>query len=821
MPGIEDLEALKDHVSKSLERVEKIFFDINARMDLDRSPCDKIQNHAFYSTATRSFIDSLSITRSGGEDIQKSERQDNVTNQPISPCLQLDFGSLLAFSGIGLVLFDRSLHVRFAAASASGLASLIPTSGHEAIGALALAMIDRHLTADARSVLGDGIVIEREIEVGDGHWFHRVLAPYHTSIGVDGVVLTLIDISNQHQISEALAAANTAVRRSEDLRSRFLTSAGRELRQPLQSIRLVQGLLQNTAQGSGVSRLLARLDAAVSTMDALLGSLEDLDQLESQAIRPMVEEFSISELFDQLKDEFEPAIAAANLELRVIPTRCRVRSDRRLLARMIRNILSNAVKYTRFGRILMGCRRVDGMIRVEVWDTGLGIAETSRDAIFEDFRKMPNTGGVGPGGLGLGLAIVQRLSTLLGHSVGVRSRLGRGSAFSILVPGGAEGETATAVTRLLTEEPSPATKREGTVLVIAQDREIRETIELTLESVGYCALAFGESQEALNTRCWPDLIVCDQYLSNGVSGAELVARLRRKLQRLIPAVVMVDNEAAVASFSVLKNNIAALKTPIAGPRLIAALDEMLAGERDTPRGDGVGAPERSVAVIDPEHSMRGFLLHALASEGYRVTVLNDVDEYLADDCHRDDCLILDVDRQGRACLEGVTQLKKAGVLTPIIVVSGHADVGLAVRAMKDGASDIAEKPLTHHEIMVAVRRAVDNPPPEPSAQSASATTPAIDTSKLGHLTPRQRQILDMVLAGQPSKNIAADLSISQRTVEAHRAAIMRKMGSRSLPMLVRIVLGDGEPIEVPKPAVARSRRWPAGADEDVSARTGL
>ena len=821
MPSIDDLDALKDQVSKSLERVEQIFGDINARMDLHHGFSAPADSRAFYSTAAKSFIDSMSTTNTASICIDSKSQDDARGTSWSGPALQLDFRSLLAFSGIGLVLFDRRLHVRFSAASASGLASLIPTSGNEPIEALAIAMIDSNLRVDAQSVLSDGIVIEREIEVGDGHWFHRVLAPYHTAVGIDGVVLTLIDISNQHRIAEALAAAHLAVRRSEDLRSRFLSSAGRELRQPLQSIRLVQGLLQESAQGSGVSRLLARLDAAVGSMDALLGSLEDLDQLESQAVRPNLEDFSISDLFEQLRHEFEPAILAANLEWRIIPTRCHVRSDRRLLAQMIRNILSNAIKYTRFGRILMGCRRVDGQVRIEVWDTGLGIAETSRDAIFEDFRKMPNTGSAGPGGLGLGLAIVQRLSVLLGHAVGVRSRLGRGSAFSVLVPAAMAASIGPQKPAVVPDASTPTRKRHGTVLVVIQDRDTRETMELTLESAGYCALAVGDSLEAMNVRCWPDLIICDQRLQNGSSGPDLIARLRRKLRRGVPAIVLAESEAAVVSLGTSAQNLVGLKSPVAARKVIETLDLLLVEQSDPSEPGTSGAPEHAVAVIDPDQVLRSLLGHSLAKEGYRVDAFDSIEAYLAEAGHREDCLIIDIDRQGRANLECLSQLKTAGIMIPSIVVSGYADVGLAVRAMKDGAADIVEKPLTHEEVMASIRRAAEVRHKEPHQHSVPSTPHGIDQSKLAHLTPRQRQILDMVLAGQPSKNIAADLSISQRTVEAHRAAIMRKMGSRSLPMLVRIVLGDGEPIDVPKKPLVQSRRMIDGTVSDGSLRPSV
>ena len=195
--------------------------------------------------------------------------------------------------------------------------------------------------------------------------------------------------------------------------------------------------------------LIDRKDRASEAIVGMLDSLLDINRLETGAVEPVWAEFPIQELFVALTLEFAERARSKGLGWRVVPSKLAVRSDRRLLEDMVRNLLSNALRYTDKGKILLGCRRRGERLRIEVWDTGIGIPEDHIPTIFEEYHQVGE--GHRRGGLGLGLAIVQRLGESLAHPLGVRSRLGKGSIFSIEVPLAA----ATCVLESTTEAPQP------------------------------------------------------------------------------------------------------------------------------------------------------------------------------------------------------------------------------------------------------------------------------------------------------------------------------------------------------------------------------
>ena len=169
-------------------------------------------------------------------------------------------------------------------------------------------------------------------------------------------------------------------------------------------------------------------------MTGMLNTLLDINQIEVGAVKPETADFPVNDLLDQLKDELTYHAQAAGLGFRVMPCTLSIRSDRRLLEQMLRNLISNALKYTQRGRVLVGCRRRQGKLRIEIWDTGIGIPQSELKAIFEEYHQVDNAARQRSHGLGLGLSIVKSLGELLGHPIRVRSLQGKGSVFSIEVP---------------------------------------------------------------------------------------------------------------------------------------------------------------------------------------------------------------------------------------------------------------------------------------------------------------------------------------------------------------------------------------------------
>lgn len=231
-----------------------------------------------------------------------------------------------------------------------------------------------------------------------------------------------------------LHAAKDAAEQAHLAKSRFLAHAGHDLKQPLQAINMFTSMLERQVQTPRGQVLVRDLRAAQRSMHDLLNAILDISKLESGVVEPKPTDIPLAVLFDQMESEFEGLAADKGLRLRVVPTRLVVRSDPFLLERILRNLLANAVRYTEQGGVLMGCRRRGSELWIEVYDTGRGIAEADRRRIFEEFVQLDRPDRDRSEGIGLGLAIVERLARLLGHRLEVRSVEGRGSVFSVAVP---------------------------------------------------------------------------------------------------------------------------------------------------------------------------------------------------------------------------------------------------------------------------------------------------------------------------------------------------------------------------------------------------
>ncbi|WP_448206203.1 ATP-binding protein [Azospirillum sp. sgz302134] len=231
-----------------------------------------------------------------------------------------------------------------------------------------------------------------------------------------------------------LHAAKDAAEQAHLAKSRFLAHAGHDLKQPLQAINMFTGMLErqvNTPRGTALVR---DLRLAQRSMNDLLNAILDISKLESGVVEPKPEAVPLAKLFDQLDSEFAGLAADKDLSFRVVPTRVMVCSDPFLLERILRNLLTNAVRYTDEGGVLLGCRRRGDTVWIEVYDTGRGIAEADRRRIFEEFVQLDRPDRDRSEGIGLGLAIVDRLARLLDHRLDVRSSEGRGSVFAVGVP---------------------------------------------------------------------------------------------------------------------------------------------------------------------------------------------------------------------------------------------------------------------------------------------------------------------------------------------------------------------------------------------------
>ncbi len=235
---------------------------------------------------------------------------------------------------------------------------------------------------------------------------------------------------------EALEAKGEAERACL-ARSKFLAAASHDLRQPVQSLLLLIEVMKIRLSGTPMEKVTTQMEHALDALRLLLNSLLDMSKLDAGVVIPETEDVNLGQLLSRLAEEYRVRAAHGGLELRLVPTTLRIVTDPTLLERLMRNLLENALRYTASGRILLGCRRAGNGVRIEVIDTGMGIAPENHEAVFEEFHQVGNANRDRSQGLGLGLAIVRRLVTLLGGHIELRSALGRGARFSLVLPGNA------------------------------------------------------------------------------------------------------------------------------------------------------------------------------------------------------------------------------------------------------------------------------------------------------------------------------------------------------------------------------------------------
>jgi two-component system, sensor histidine kinase len=383
------------------------------------------------------------------------------------------------------------------------------------------------------------------------------------------------------QLKQENALVDHARRQAEEVsaaKSRFLAIASHDLRQPLQALTLfLHALAEDVRAGRlPVPPLLNNIEASAESVQMLLDSLLDLSQAEAGALNVTVSEVSLQRLFDRIRSEFSDQAAAQGLRFRVVPTRWYVRSDPAMLERIVRNLVVNALRYTERGGILIACRCCDQKLRIDVRDSGIGIAQNALTDIFRDFYQLNNPDRDQRKGLGLGLSIVKALARQLGHRIDVRSAPQRGSVFSIELPMGVrgdEGKTAPLV--------SFNHVRGRWLAIIDDDAQVREAMTATLSRWG-CMVICGENADEILARCSemprkgaPAAILADWRLREGRLGNVEARRLHVYFKQDIPTLLItgdIANDVACdAEFPVIHK-------PVHGFQLRARLDAMLKPE---------------------------------------------------------------------------------------------------------------------------------------------------------------------------------------------------------------------------------------------------
>jgi two-component system, sensor histidine kinase len=401
------------------------------------------------------------------------------------------------------------------------------------------------------------------------------LSPIRGNGGDRLVAAALRDATERRRHRLELIEAREAADRANQAKSRFLATASHDLRQPLQSMSLLSGALRRMVKDPTATEALAQQEQAIGAMSRLLNALLDISKLESGGIRPEPSDFAIGTLFEELRKEFSSLAANKGLELRVATTTDFARSDPALVGQILRNLVSNAIKYTATGRVELRCVPAGAAVRVEIRDTGIGIAADQLAHIYDEFYQVGVARNTGREGYGLGLSIVRRLVALLQLRIEVYSEPGHGSIFALELPRGA----ATGPQR---ERPAASGSIAGTlgsaplILLVEDDDAVRGATVMLLTVEGYRVSATASLSEAL-AHAEPDtaLLITDYHLRDGETGAQVIAGVRQALRRELPAVLITGDTSSTIRARRPDDRVHLVSKPIVADQLLEMLKTLL------------------------------------------------------------------------------------------------------------------------------------------------------------------------------------------------------------------------------------------------------
>ncbi|APZ54720.1 PAS-domain containing protein [Salipiger abyssi] len=345
------------------------------------------------------------------------------------------------------------------------------------------------------------------------------------------------------ELEDALSAAE----RANASKSRFVAAASHDLLQPLSAAKLFVSSLADRCGNAADRAVLDKTESALTSAEQLIDALLDISKLESDGLNFDIRPVALREIFAPLRDEMEVLAARKGLSLRMIDSGLTVETDPAYMRRVVQNLVANAIRYTEAGRVVVGVRRQAGTARIEVWDTGPGIAEEDQSAIFEEFRRL-DTRASSNDGLGLGLAIVERACARLGHPLGLWSEPGRGSCFMVSLP--VVGAAAPARPVSLGPARPVGLAQAGLIaLLVENEPQLRRAITVLMESWGVSVIEAEDAESALDLladlELTPDALLLDYQLGPGMTGTELFREITGRMGRLPCAIVSADRSEAL------------------------------------------------------------------------------------------------------------------------------------------------------------------------------------------------------------------------------------------------------------------------------------
>lgn len=379
------------------------------------------------------------------------------------------------------------------------------------------------------------------------------------------------DVTSRKEMEQELIEARHSAERANKANSAFLAAASHDLRQPVQALSLLNGALRRTVEDPLALEMVASQQHSLDAMTNLLNSLLDISRLDAGAVEPEFEDFPVQRLIDRLSAEFSRQTKQKGLHFDAGDCAAMIRSDPSLLAEILQNFVSNAIRYTDKGSIRMSCRELGGYLWLDVADTGIGIAADQIDEIFLEFHQIKSPGS-NKEGFGLGLAIVKRLADLMRHEIMVVSDPGAGSTFSVRLPIVDNASADSPAQEKMGGRQNPRNVS-GLIILIEDDVNVANAWGLLLEAEGYQVATAASAKEAKavvrHLDRAPDLIISDFHLLDGSTGVEAVAAIRKEYQRDIPAFIVSGDTSKVVQEARLINNSAIMNKPINTDHLLA------------------------------------------------------------------------------------------------------------------------------------------------------------------------------------------------------------------------------------------------------------
>jgi signal transduction histidine kinase/ActR/RegA family two-component response regulator len=405
-----------------------------------------------------------------------------------------------------------------------------------------------------------------------------------------GRVVTYTDITDLKRREAALEAARRSAEQANAAKTRFLAAASHDLRQPIHALGLLFATLAESVRDERTTPLLKQIDNAVDAVDSMLNSLLDISKLDAGVVRPHVGPVDLAALLQRLDDEHQPIARLTGNRLRVRPADAVVTSDAAMLHRILANLVSNALRYTVDGRVLVGARRRGRSTRIDVYDNGPGIPEDALEDIFLEFHQLGNPERDRRKGLGLGLAIVKRLADLLGHRIEVRSVLGRGSRFSGTLPASADARPGAARSPLAA---APGADLHGKrVLLLDDEVAVLDAMSSLLERWGCDVTTTAAPEEAeaalASASAPPDMLIVDYRLRRHASGIETIGRLHEVAGHRIPALVITGDTAPDRLREAQESGYPLLHKPVKPAELRAVMRQLISD--DTAAAGSATAP---------------------------------------------------------------------------------------------------------------------------------------------------------------------------------------------------------------------------------------